>query len=82
MAFQISAHGSRDGVIKHIQAATARPENSKPAQDQLDAVKSLLVSEINAIPTDFNGVRVDAQGDCAQGGRQIQVTVIPMKLHL
>lgn len=80
MAFQISAHGSREGVIKHIQAATARPENSEPAKAQLEAVKVLLTAEINAIPTEFNGVRVDAQGDCGQGGRQIQATVIPMKL--
>lgn len=80
MAFQISAQGSRKGVIAHIQAAKATPENSD--QSQIEAVKALLEAEINALPAEFNGVQVSASGDAHKGGRSLQVTVIPQKIHL
>jgi hypothetical protein len=80
MGFQISAHGTREGVLKHVSAAKALPENSD--QGQIEACKSLIVSEINALPTEFNGCRVEAQGDATKGSRTFQLTIIPAKLHL
>jgi hypothetical protein len=80
MAFQITAHGSREGVLKHVREAKALPENSN--QTQIDAVKLLIISEINAIAPEFNGCRVDASGDAQLTVRTVSMNVIPMKLHL
>ena len=80
MAFQISAHGSREGVLKHVKEAKALPENSD--QTQIEAVKALIVSEINAIPDDVNGVRVEASGNADKNIRTLSVQVVPTRLHL
>ncbi len=82
MGFQISGHGSKEGVIKNcIEPAKAGP-GEKADQTQIEAVKALLVSEINALPADVNGVRVEAQGEAHAGARTITITIIPQKLHL
>ena len=81
MAFQISGHGSREGVIKNcIEPAKAGP-GEKADQTQIESVKKLLIAEIEAMPAEFNGVRVEAQGD-ASHARTISITIIPQKLHL
>jgi hypothetical protein len=80
MAFQITSHGSRGGVLKHIKEAKALPENSNQAQ--IEAVKLLLVAEINAIGPEFNGCRVDASGDAQPTMRTMSMNVVPMKLQL
>lgn len=80
MAFQISAHGSREGVLKHISEAKAKPEGSD--QRQIDAVKALLISEINALPPEINGVRVEASGQSDASIRTASFQVFPLKLHL
>lgn len=80
MAFQISAHGSRDGVLKHIKEAKALPEGSD--QTQIEAVKALILSEIAALSPDFNGVRVDSSGNADKNIRTASIQVVPLKLHL
>lgn len=80
MAFQISAHGSRAGVLKHVALARHDPEGSD--QTQIEAVKVLIASEVGALPTEFNGVRVEASGNAAPGSRTLSVQVVGMKLHL
>lgn len=68
-------------MIKKVSAAKAEPAATAD-QGQIEAVKTLLLSEIAALPTEFNGVRVDAQGDAHKGGRTLQVTIQPLKLEL
>lgn len=80
MAFQISAHGSREGVLKHVKEAKAGPENSD--QTQIEAVKLLITSEINAIAPEINGVRVEASGNFTPTSRTLSVQVVPSPLHL
>lgn len=78
--FTISVHGSRAGVIKQIQAAKA--EGKDTPQDQVEAAKAFLISEINLVPKEFNGVEVSATGSFHPGSRQFQATIIPKKLAL
>lgn len=80
MPFQISAHGSREGVLRHVKEAKAEPEGSD--QTQIEAVKALIVSEVNALPTDFNGVRVESSGNAVPGHRTLSLQVVGMKIHL
>lgn len=78
MAWQISATGTREGVIKIIQAA--KPLTPEADTAQLDAAKPLFVAEVNALPADCNGCRFDASGDSQKNGRQMQLSVLPIKL--
>ena len=78
MAFQIATSGTREGVIKIVEAAKPNPPDSDATQ--LEALKPFIVAEINSLPAEFNGARLDASGDAQKNGRQIQISVIPLKL--
>lgn len=78
MAFQISAHGTREGVLKVVAAAKSEGQD----QSQVEAVKVLIAAEINALPAEFNGARVESSGNAAQGTRHLSVQVAGLKLHL
>lgn len=80
MPFQISAHGSREGVLRHVKEAKAEPEGSD--QTQIESVKALILSEINSLQSDFNGVRVEASGNATPGNRTLSMQVVGTKLHL
>ncbi len=80
MPFQIALHGSREGVSREIKQAKAQPEGSD--QSQIDACKAFLLAEIQSIPPEFNGVRVDVNGDAHKGGRSVQISIIPQKLNI
>jgi hypothetical protein len=81
MPFTISIpQGTREGALKELQTAKALPEGSD--QTQIEAVKALLASEISALDPKFNGVRISASGEAHAGGRTLQVTVIPLHVHL
>lgn len=85
MAFTISRRGSRSAVIKVIQAEKEMaPDGKKPADDQtqIEAAKAFAISEINALPEEFNGVQVTMEGHAHEGGRTANVNVIPQKLDL
>jgi hypothetical protein len=82
MGFQISGHGSREGVINNCIVPAKAGPGEKADQTQIEAVKALLISEIGALPADFNGVQVEAQGEAHPGARTMQITIIPKKLHL
>ena len=78
MAWQISATGTREGVVKIIEAAVPLPPET--ASEQLSQAKLLLIAEVAGLPTEFNGCRLDASGDAQKNGRNMQTSVIPMKL--
>jgi hypothetical protein len=78
MAFVISKHGSRDGVLKAVQAEKFPAGN----QQHIEAVKAFIANEIAALPARFNGVRISCTADAHDGGRTLQLTVVPLDLHL
>ena len=78
MAWQISATGTREGVVKIIEAAI--PLTPEADITQLAQAKLLMIAEVNGLSPEFNGARIDASGDAQKNGRQIQMSVIPMKL--
>jgi hypothetical protein len=84
--FNISANGTREGISKHVQAAKLQDglsEEQKPAaQAQLDAAKVFIATEIAALPKQFNGARVVADGTAHDGGRTFTLTIIPQVLHV
>lgn len=78
MAWQISATGTREGVVKIIEAAT--PSTPDADTTQLAQAKILLIAEVNGLPAECNGCRLAASGDAQKNGRQIQLSVLPIKL--
>ena len=78
--FSISCHGTREGVIKTVQAAVS--PGDKADQKQADAAKDFIIAEIEALPTKFNGCRVTCSGDAHDGGRTMNITIVPMELSL
>lgn len=80
MAFQIEAHGSRQGVLKHIAEFT--PDEKAPERLSVEPFKEFLISEIKAMPPEFNGCKVSAVYQVGPGLRNVQINVIPTKLHL
>jgi hypothetical protein len=75
---QLSFTGTREAVIKQIEAAKIE----KADQAQLKNVKAYLVAEIKALPAESNGCRVDAHTEAHKGGRSIQSTIVPLNLHV
>jgi len=79
--FTISVSGTKEGVIKAIKGAKTSPEE-KVCQKQIEAAKAYLIAEVNALPAECNGARVDATGQFHAGGRTLQSSVLPLKLHV
>jgi isoaspartyl peptidase/L-asparaginase-like protein (Ntn-hydrolase superfamily) len=77
---QLSFTGTREGVIKQIQAAKEADKAADKAQ--LENVKAYLIDEVKALPAKFNGCRVDAHGQANEGGRSLQCTIVPLSLHV
>jgi hypothetical protein len=78
--FNVSCHGTREGVVKTVTAA--KSPGDKVCQKQAEATKAFIVAEIAALPEKFNGCRVTATGEAHDGGRTMNVTVVPMELSL
>jgi hypothetical protein len=76
----ISCHGTREGVVKTVQAA--KSQGDKADQRQAEAVKAFVMAEIAALPEKFNGCRVSVNGDAHDGGRTMNVTIVPLELSL
>jgi len=79
MAWTINRVGSITGVIAEITAAKSAPADEVA---QLERAKAMIVAEIEALPADCNGCRVDAAGNANKQGRTLQVSVMPMKFSL
>jgi hypothetical protein len=76
--FSITATGTREGVIKQVKAS--KPNEPAKEDAQLELVKGFIEAEVNALPTEFNGCRVDASGDSSARSRTVQVSIVPLKL--
>jgi hypothetical protein len=76
----IAAVGTREGVIKEIQAAKPTPPEADAAQ--LESIKPLLVAEVNGLDAEFNGARLSASGDALKTSRNVTVQLVGIKLHL
>ena len=85
MAFSISKLGSRSAVIAALASEVALgPDGKTPAEDQaqIEAAKAFATAEINALPTDVNGVHVTLEGQAHAGGRTFTLTIVPKKMVL
>lgn len=93
--FSVSAHGSREGVIKKVQGEKpSKPDQAGPAIDpkladlhkeecaQVERLKALIVAEINALDKKFNGCRVTAECDFNAASRTGNFNVIGQEFHL
>lgn len=60
-SFSISRRGAREKVKAALESEVAKPENSP--QHQIDAIKAYLVSQIDALPKEFNAVAISANGE-------------------
>lgn len=78
MAWQISATGTREGVVKIIEAAT--PLTPEANTTQLARAKILLIGEVNDLSVEFNGCIINASGDDQKNGRQQQSSVLPLQI--
>lgn len=84
MSLQIGSNGSRDGVLKHLLEQTGPDAKIPPGTDraQMDAVRVLVETEIAALATEINGVRLIVDAVSHAGGRNINVQILPLKLHI
>lgn len=87
MAFQIQSHGTRAGVKKFVSefklaAIPGAPAVPESDLKQLLAAQTFLLSEIDALPEEFNGARVNCDGNTNAGGRVLSLNVCGLKLHL
>jgi hypothetical protein len=92
--FSVSAHGSREGVIKKIQGEKpANPDQAALSKPQLAArykeecaqaerLKKILIDEINSLGSELNGVRVQADCDFNNASRTLTFNVVGQLFHL
>ncbi len=78
--FNISALGTREGVIKKIRELKPIPETDKDSQ--IDAARAFMVAEVNSLPDEYNGCHVHAEGVTHQNGRTFTLNIIPHRLHV
>jgi hypothetical protein len=76
---QISLEGTREGVIKKVQAIKATEVDDAK---QVAAVKLFLAAEVASLPAALNGVMVSCQITHTDNSRTIQSTIIGKEFHL
>ncbi|HEV2350803.1 MAG TPA: hypothetical protein VG028_13260 [Terriglobia bacterium] len=83
MSLHVDEHGTREGILAHIKELGADGKLA-PGTDkaQTEAVKSLLLTEIAALPAEFNGLRIHADATVHAGGRNITIVLVPQKLRV
>ena len=89
MSLQISAHGTREGVLKKIAEKYPKPAEGQDKdlphtsdRAQVENVKAVLQAEIAALAPEVNGVRVHVEANAHAGGRSIQIQIIPIKMDV
>lgn len=89
MAIEISAEGSREAVIRRIEAwapKEVKEGDPQPLTEEekqlLPLLKALLVAEVKNIHESFNSVRMTALGNCHKGHRRLEVNLVPRQLEL
>lgn len=79
-SFSISRNGARKAVLKALKEDTANPPGSD--QQQIEAAKVLLTSQVEALPAEFNGVQVICNGEWSGNTSTVTVQVNGLKLDL
>lgn len=90
MSLQISAHGTREGVVKTVSSRHPKPAEGQQDKEvphtsdraQVENVRALLLAEIEALDKNVNGVRVHVEAFAHAGGRNIQIQIVPIKMDL
>lgn len=90
MSLQFSGHGTREGVLKKLSEfcpappADAKDDKLPHGSDraQVEAVRSLVASEIQAIDPKSNGVQVMAEANAHAGARTVTVTIFPREVSV
>ena len=84
MSLQISANGTREGVLRHLDSV--KFEEGKPIHgtdaSQVAAVKAFVESEISSLKPEVNGLRLHVEASAHEGNRMIQIQIVPQKLHV
>ena len=78
LPWTISGQGTRLGMVEFVKKTRSQPENSD--QGQIESAKLHILAEINALPDEFNGVQVLAEGHGLDSRRHSMITVIGLKL--
>ena len=88
MSMQCRFEGTRAGVLKSLAEFCPKPSTGEDKvphmtdRTQVEAVRALVQSEVDALDTKHNGACVIVEATAHKGGRSIQVTVFPRDLHL
>lgn len=77
MSWSIHVTGTRAGVKRKVQDATAYGD-----QSQLDAAKAFIITEIDALPEPITGVQVKASGHHDPTSRNLMIELQPVWLAL
>lgn len=81
MSLQINLPaGTRDAVLKHLAELSFEKLPHGTDKTQIDAVKALVSAEINALPSEVNGVRVILEATSHQNGRTGSWSIFPVKV--
>lgn len=74
--------GTREGVMAKVREAVELDQTGKVSKDQaqVEGAKAFIIAEINALPKEFNGVRIEASGLAHGQARQFEVRIFPTKL--
>ena len=83
MSLQISGTGTREGILKQIEAVTGSEKlPSGTDKAQADAVKAAVLSEIAALDKESNAVRIHVEASATPNVRIVQIQVWPLKIHI
>jgi len=82
MSLQINAHGTRDGILKHVAEVLGGKLPPQTDAAQAKAVGDLVTAELEQLPKELNGARVTVEAAAHSGARTIQLTIVPAKVHV
>jgi hypothetical protein len=73
-SFSITRRGSREKVKAALATEVALPKEAPQAQ--VKAAVAYLTSQIDALPTEFNGVALTANGECQDNRIVLHTAVV------
>jgi hypothetical protein len=75
MAFNLSMTGTKDGICKQIAALKEDEEGLK--HGLLESYRAAIIADIGRLPAAVNGCHVTIEGNAHQGGRTLNVNIVP-----
>lgn len=73
-SFTLTRRGAREKVKAALKTETAKPESSP--QHQIKAVVDYLVTQIDALPKEFNAVAISANGELTDNRAVIHTAIV------